>query len=152
MFFDSFLKIYAKNIEYRIDENNTDKDKPIRSNWLPRIIIKITNEPILTNAEYPTFVDPWDCNLALKIAAIDSGIKDKIRICRLGMPSESFGNTDEINMGAKNIIVIAITIEIMITMMLIFLWDFPLDSSDSKKECNDSGSNSRPTRIWIFNW
>ena len=63
--------------------------------------MKNINEPILTNAEYPTFVDSLDCNFALKIEAKERGIKDIIKICKLGIPSEYSGKSVKMIDGAK---------------------------------------------------
>ena len=96
------------------------------------MIKNITKVPILINAENPTLVDSWDCNFALNIAEMDNGIKDKIRICKLKIPSTYFGKNSVIKIGDITIMEKAHTIEIIITYILIFLCFAPEDSSESK--------------------
>ncbi len=72
-------------------DNKTAIDNPTNPYSIPKNAMNPSNEEILIIAEYPIFVDSFDCNLALKMAEIVSGIKDKDKICRLNIPSAYFG-------------------------------------------------------------
>ena len=90
------------------------------------------NDPILTNAENPTFVEFLACNFAFIMDEIVNGIKDITRICKLSIPSLYCGKNSGISNGDKNIIEITRKIENAITNKIIFVCFTPLDSSDKR--------------------
>ena len=97
------MNITARNIVYAIVESNTANAKPNRPQKLPKKANNTNKEPILTIAEKPTLVDSLACNFAFKIDVTESGIMDKTKICRLGIPSIYAGKNSSIKNGETTI-------------------------------------------------
>ena len=114
---------------------------------MPNISIRTKRGAIRAIATNPTLVDCFACSLAFKIAVNESGIREIIKICRLGIPSINFGKNCEIKLSDKTITIITNSAENNKTRYIIFLWVLQLDSSDNKKECKESGNRERKNKI-----
>ncbi len=114
---------------------------------------KSTNKDAsLINPGRPTFVDSSACNLAVKIDETVRGSKDSNIIWRPETPSWNFGKNSLITAGAKKIAITVRTMEPNIAEYVIFLFDFPLDASDNKKECKTIGRRPNANKTCKLNW
>ena len=62
---------------WNIVETRTAADNPAKPKVPPKSISNAIRDPVLTNTEYPTLVDSFDCNLAFRMAINDKGTIEK---------------------------------------------------------------------------
>ena len=105
-----------RKINVNIAVRRTARLSPINPNNSPNTAIKINVLAILRIDIYPILVDSFASNLGIRIAVKDLGIIASNNICNAGIPSTYLGKNDGIKIGAKNIAIIAITIDEIMTM------------------------------------
>ena len=105
-----------RKINENIAVRRTARLSPINPNNSPNTAIRIKVLAILRIDTYPILVDSFASNLGIKIDVNDPGIIASNNICNAGIPSTYLGKNDGIKKGAKNMAIIAITIDNIMTM------------------------------------